>query len=414
MLRTCYHAAMFKNPLKDLLRFLQVTLLSIQVSHVFADPDFLDLDVESKTLRELTQQRIDLMDSVAAWKWQHAKPIYDPMREKVLLAKILTRARVLGLQAEPILAWFETQISRAKQRQQQRFDEWNASAAAGPVSTGLGIAELRSELDRIGLAILARFYLLADSNQVREFVPDGVQRRPVPVLDRIAAAGLLRIGTSGDYPPFTRLEANRLAGFDIDQATKLARHLSVEPVFIHVSWGKLEAGLVAGRFDIAMGGVSRTVAREQIGDFSQSYHRGGKAAVARCVDAAKYTDLAAIDQAGIRVIVNPGGTNERFVKAGLRHASIVEHPDNLSIFDALAKGSADVMITDAIEIELQRRRHQELCRSSTELLSVSEKAYLLPQGSALVEQVDAWMGPHPIPSLKADLDAAIEIYARGH
>ena len=46
---------------------------------------------------------------------------------------------------------------------------------------------------------------------------------------------------------------------------------------------------------------------------------------------------------------DPGGTNERFDRAGLRAADIIVYPDNLAIFDRLADGDADVMITDASE-----------------------------------------------------------------
>jgi len=41
------------------------------------------------------------------------------------------------------------------------------------------------------------------------------------------------------------------------------------------------------------------------------------------------------------------------------------HPDNRTMFGELIGGRADVTITDAIEVELQTRRHKELCRTIT-------------------------------------------------
>jgi cyclohexadienyl dehydratase len=57
------------------------------------------------------------------------------------------------------------------------------------------------------------------------------------------------------------------------------------------------------------------------------------------------------------VIANPGGTNERFDRARLHEAEIVVYPDNLTIFDELAAGRADLMITDASETRFQAKLH---------------------------------------------------------
>jgi cyclohexadienyl dehydratase len=50
-------------------------------------------------------------------------------------------------------------------------------------------------------------------------------------------------------------------------------------------------------------------------------------------NAARFQTLARIDQPGMRVIVNPGGTNEQSAVAKLHKATIVRHPDNNTIFD---------------------------------------------------------------------------------
>ena len=60
-------------------------------------------------------------------------------------------------------------------------------------------------------------------------------------------------------------------------------------------------------------------------------------------------------------IVNPGGTNEKFARANLKKARILVHPDNVTIFQQIVDGKADLMMTDAIEARLQSRLHPELC-----------------------------------------------------
>ena len=57
------------------------------------------------------------------------------------------------------------------------------------------------------------------------------------------------------------------------------------------------------------------------------------------------------------MIVNPGGTNERFARANVRNAEVKVHNDNVTIFDEIAKGDADLMMTDSSETLYQQKLH---------------------------------------------------------
>jgi cyclohexadienyl dehydratase len=175
------------------------------------------------------------------------------------------------------------------------------------------------------------------------------------ILDREA----LRVGTTGDYRPFTALdkESGEYSGFDIDMARALAKALGVSIAFAPTTWSGLAKGLADGDFDIAMSGVSVTLDRQKTGFFSAPYMRDGKTPIARCADQEKFQTLAEIDRPGVKVITNPGGTNERFDHSRLHAAEIVVYPDNLTIFDQLSSGRADLMITDASETRFQAKLH---------------------------------------------------------
>jgi cyclohexadienyl dehydratase len=149
----------------------------------------------------------------------------------------------------------------------------------------------------------------------------------------------------------------------------------------------------AGAFDIAMGGVSVTLDRAKKGFFSSPYLREGKTPIARCADKDKYQTLAGIDRPGVKVIANPGGANERFDRANLHAADIVIHADNLTIFDEIAKGQADLMITDASETRFQQKLHANvLCAIHPEKpFDFAEKAYWMAPDPALKAFVDQWL-----------------------
>ena len=90
-----------------------------------------------------------------------------------------------------------------------------------------------------------------------------------PTLNRIRAAGVLRVGTTGDYTPFSlKQPGGSYQGADIDMAHDLAERLGVGIEFISTVWVDLLDHFLAGHFDIAMGGVTVTVERAEKAFFS--------------------------------------------------------------------------------------------------------------------------------------------------
>ena len=104
-------------------------------------------------------------------------------------------------------------------------------------------------------------------------------------LDAIRARGVLRVGTTGDYKPFTFREPDgSYRGADIVLAGRLADRLGVTLQIVPTAWASLLPDFAAGRFDVAMGGVSVTPARAGKGIFSAVTFVDGKRPVARCAD----------------------------------------------------------------------------------------------------------------------------------
>jgi len=217
---------------------------------------------------------------------------------------------------------------------------------------------------------------------------------PANRLDQIVARGTLRVGTTGDYKPFSlRTAGDAFVGLDVALAADLAKAMGVKLQLVPTTWSTLMPDLEADRFDLAMGGISVTLERQRKAFFSIPTMRDGKTPIARCEDVARYATLADIDRKEVRVIVNPGGTNERFARARLSHATLVVHPDNVTIFDRIVAREADVMVTDAVETRLQARLHPgRLCAIHPDApFDFSEKAVLLPRDVVLKAFVDQWL-----------------------
>ena len=137
--------------------------------------------------------------------------------------------------------------------------------------------------------------------------------------------------------------------------------------------------------------------------FSRPYHAGGKTIVARCAERARFDTAQELDDPAVRVIVNPGGTNEAWVRTNLGRAQIQVHPDNRTIFQEIVAGRADAMVTDDVEAELQARRLPQLCRTLPGTLNRADKAVLMPRD-------DAWLQRQ----LEAGLPAALLREALAH
>ena len=181
-------------------------------------------------------------------------------------------------------------------------------------------------------------------------------------LEEISARGELLVGTTGDYRPmsYRDKETGTYEGFDTEVSTKMAEALGVKVRFVPTTWKTLTADTMAGKFDMAMCGITRTYARAKDMDMSRGYLVFGKTILCRKADAGKFKSLADINKAGVRVMYNPGGTNEKFALESCKNAQLIMYPQNAEIPDQIAAGKADVMITETMEARKYARTNEKL------------------------------------------------------
>ena len=177
-------------------------------------------------------------------------------------------------------------------------------------------------------------------------------RQPDKVTE-IVERGKVLIGTTGDYRPlsFCEPETGEYWGFGIEIAQEIAKQLGVKVEFVQTSWPTLTADVLAEpqKFDFAIGGITITDTRRETMLMSEGYLANGKTILCRASESERYQSLADIDKPEVRVMVNPGGLNEKFAYASLPHASIYVYPTNEDIPTLIAEGQGDVMITEITE-----------------------------------------------------------------
>lgn len=165
-------------------------------------------------------------------------------------------------------------------------------------------------------------------------------------------ASVLRVGTTGDYRPlsYKEPETGGYWGFGIDMAREIAKDLGMSVSFVHTSWPTLSADVQKpDLFDFAIGGITITEARQETMDMSEGYLCNGKTILCRVSEAGKYRSIEDLNKPEVRVMVNPGGLNEKFARERLTECTLIVYEKNEEIPSQVAEGKADVMITEITE-----------------------------------------------------------------
>lgn len=172
-------------------------------------------------------------------------------------------------------------------------------------------------------------------------------------LEDITERGTIRIGTTGDYAPMSYLNplTGEYEGIDAELSMLIADSLGVKIEYVATTWPTLTADTQADKFDIALCGISRNYNRARTMAMSDAYGEGmfGKTILCRRQDEKRFRSMSDIDKADVRVMINPGGTNEKFAHANLKNVQLMVHDDNADIPRQIAEGNADIMITETVE-----------------------------------------------------------------
>jgi cyclohexadienyl dehydratase len=206
-----------------------------------------------------------------------------------------------------------------------------------------------------------------------------------------AASGThkLRVGTSGDYPPFSVQDRNgETTGFDLSLARAYAEERGQTLELVTFRWPQLLEGLSRDRFDVAMSGITVTPERSVAGRFSVPVVETGAVAVVR--EPGRFADLDALDTRSVRIGVNAGGHLEQVARKRFPHASLIAIPQNDAVLTALLSASVDAVVSEQVEAALWTDQLKGSAVYGP--FTRDRKAYLLAADRAdLAADLDAWL-----------------------
>lgn len=212
------------------------------------------------------------------------------------------------------------------------------------------------------------------------FAAAAAQAQTPDTLARVLESKQLRVCSPGDYKPFSFDNQGKFEGIDNDLMNSLAQSLGAEVVMVKTSWSNLMKDFTSGQCDIGVGGISITLPRQQQALFSEPYFTNGKTPLVRCADVKKYQTAEAINRPNVRIVANPGGSNENYARTALSRAQLTMHPENLTIFQEIIDKRADVFVTEAAEAIVKTHEHKGvLCGVNPDKpLRPAQNGWLIP------------------------------------
>ena len=169
------------------------------------------------------------------------------------------------------------------------------------------------------------------------------------LLDAIKQRGYILVSTDPNYEPqsFLNTEAKRasdskcpadalttaeMQGFDVDVAKAIGDDLGVETCFATPSWDAITAGNWADKWDVSVGSMTITTARQKILDFSVPYYYTPAVVAVRADSGIK--DLAGLE--GKALCAGTSTTYEQWLNhdmagLGLPESSIYAQAPNVTV-----------------------------------------------------------------------------------
>jgi polar amino acid transport system substrate-binding protein len=165
------------------------------------------------------------------------------------------------------------------------------------------------------------------------------------LLDSIKAKGRLQVGFGSFVPWAMRDKQGQWVGFEIDVATKVAKDLGVALDLVPTAWDAIIPSLIAGKYDVIIGGLSITPARQEQIDFTTAYSTSGQGIAASKQLAAKLKwpddyNSTSVTFACRRGVAGCKTIEEKFPKASLR-----QFDDDAIAFQEVINGNAHAVIS---------------------------------------------------------------------
>ena len=205
--------------------------------------------------------------------------------------------------------------------------------------------------------------------------------------------GVLRVGISSFVPWAMQDKSGKYVGFEVDVATRLAKDFGVELELVPTRWSGIVPGLLTGKFDIIVCGLSITPERALKVNFTIPYDYAGIEAVANTKAASGKTRLADFNDPSVVVAARTGSTAAQAAKMALPKATLRLFDDEAPAVQEMLTGRAQLLFASAPLGTFEILRSPDQLQSMTkELLFPQPIAVAVRKGDVdTLNALDSWI-----------------------
>ena len=172
-------------------------------------------------------------------------------------------------------------------------------------------------------------------------------------MEAIKQAGMIKVGTSADYPPFESVDSSgNKVGFDIELMTEVGKRLGVTVEWVDMPFDSLIAAVQGGKIDASISAFNYSEERDKMIDFSDAYYTSEDAFTVADGFTGKIEKPE--DVAAYKVGVQTGTTQDTWLTDNLVAKGLLAD-ENLFRYDRvdqamldLQNGRVDIMMSDYI------------------------------------------------------------------
>ena len=166
-------------------------------------------------------------------------------------------------------------------------------------------------------------------------------------IAKILKRGTLRVGNSTFAPWVMKDKTGKLIGFEVDVATRLAKDTGVKVNFISTAWDGIIPALLAGKFDVIIGGMSVTPKRNQSVNFTIPYNYSGMSLVAHKKMAAGFKTIDDFNRPEVTLAVRLGATPEMAARNFMPQAKLRRFDSETKVYQELLSGRVHAAVSSA-------------------------------------------------------------------
>ncbi|WP_028584847.1 transporter substrate-binding domain-containing protein [Desulfogranum mediterraneum] len=162
-------------------------------------------------------------------------------------------------------------------------------------------------------------------------------------IEQIVKRGTIKVGMDIFVPYAMKDKTGRLIGLEIDVARQLAADMGVEVEFVPTKWSGIIPALVAGKFDVIIGGMTVTPKRNIKINFTNPYYYTSQGLLANTKMSKGFT-LADFNDPKVTIAARLGSTAAVAAKANFPKARLRLFDDEPAAVQEVRNGRVHAMV----------------------------------------------------------------------